>query len=161
MICLSSRLRGDWNIREDTGQGVENQPYTCADCMWTGMCIFNPGLFLLKRRLLNQLFLRTLPLALSNPSLFRSIFCFSSSCIQRQKKMGERKHDRNWSSGERMSVSPHRTGRFECRWGVWEGLSSQPRFLHSPSEASFRFKSSVGWTRGFRDRNDKQRRPRQ
>lgn len=87
MFIISSS--GDWNVRKVTGQGVENQDpviYVRRLYMNWHVHIQPRTLFLLKRCLLNQLFLRTLPLALSNPSWFRSVFCFSSSCIQKKKR---------------------------------------------------------------------------
>lgn len=45
-----------------------------------------------------------------NPSWLRTVFCFSSSCIQKKKKE-KRKQDRKWSGGGRTSVSPHQVGQ--------------------------------------------------
>lgn len=36
--------RGGWNVREDTGQGVENRDPVIYERIWTSMCIFNSGL---------------------------------------------------------------------------------------------------------------------
>lgn len=121
MICLSSRLRGTGTSGRIQGREWKNQDpviYVRRLYMNWHVHIQPRFLFLLKRRLLNQLFWRALPLALSNPSWFRS----ASSCIQKKRgRGGEKTRKKLKRRRERMSVSPHQTGRLECRWEVWEG----------------------------------------
>lgn len=91
LICLWSCLLGNimWRIHRVRAEGETERSshiHTLCTlgcfCIWTSMCIFNPGL----GDLLIQLFSGPL----SDPWLRRR-FCLSSSCLRVQKKQNETK----------------------------------------------------------------------